>query len=436
MRKTSITLVVALVCLVPGALWADGMPPSSDKDATKAPAGAAAPAGTKVTMQDLQPDAPGQYTVQKGDTLWGIASKFLKDPWKWPQIWEMNRDQIKDPHWIYPGDVIRLDTSGGSPHLALGGGGGAGGPSGGTEAEATANVVKLDPRVRVEPLQMAIPSIPGSAIGPFLTQPLVVEPGGLDGAPTIVATEESRVIVGAGNTAYADRIGTDSGLNWQIFRQGVPLNDPETGELLGYEAKYVGDARVRRFGNPTTIEVTKAKQEVNRGDRLMPAREASVPSYVPRAPDKPIKGAIMTVAEGVSEFGQFQIVTLNRGGRDGLEIGHVLAISRRGDVVGGGSRETLSDASDHSWFAGWRNWWSGVNKGWAEMKSSAPVADAPRAQPVDDRRGGAYLGTGSIKLPDERTGLVFVFRVFEKMSYAMVMRSTRPVYVGDVVTTP
>src|SRR5262249_41913830 len=149
--------------------------PEAGKSAGKATAAGAEPAGTKVTMQDLQPNAPGEYTVVKGDTLWGIASKFLKDPWKWPQIWEMNRDQIKDPHWIYPGNVIRLDTSGGSPHLALeGGAGGAGGPSGGTEEQAVANVVKLDPRVRVEPLQTAIPSIPGTAIGPFLTQPLVV----------------------------------------------------------------------------------------------------------------------------------------------------------------------------------------------------------------------------------------------------------------------
>jgi len=416
------------------------MPPEAGKSASKAPAGGAAPAGTKVTMQDLQPNAPGEYTVVKGDTLWGIASKFLKDPWKWPQIWEMNRDQIKDPHWIYPGNVIRLDTSGGSPHLALEGGGAGGmGPSGGTEEQAVANVVKLDPRVRVEPLQAAIPSIPGTAIGPFLTQPLVVEPGGLDGAPTIVATEESRVIVGAGNTAYADRIASNSGLNWQIFRQGVPLYDPESGELLGYEAKYVGDARVRRFGNPTTLEITKARQEVNRGDRLTPARETSVPSYVPRAPDKPIKGAIMSVDEGVSEFGQFQIVTLNRGARDGIEVGHVLATYRRGEVVGGGNYDAWYMSSNPTdWFAHWSNWFRGWGSwsGWESKPAPTTVPEAPRQAPPDDRVGGATLVGGPVTLPDERTGLVFVFRVFEKMSYAMVMRSTRPVYVGDVVETP
>jgi hypothetical protein len=265
-------------------------------------------------MSDLAPDAPDQYTVQKGDTLWGIASKFLKDPWRWPQIWEMNRDQIKNPHWIYPGNVVRLDKSGANPSLSIdGGAGGPGGASGGTEAQAQANVIKVDPRIRVEPLAEAVPSIPGTAIGPFLIQPLVIEANGLDNAPTIVATSESRVVVGAGDIAYVDRVGSDSGVNWQVFRAGEALHDPETNEILGYEAKYVGDARVRRFGNPTTIEITKARKEINKGDRLAPARETSFPNYVPHAPDKPIRGAIMSVDSGVSEFGQYQIVTLNRG---------------------------------------------------------------------------------------------------------------------------
>ena len=312
MRKTIITLVVAVASLVPAATWSDGMPPSAEKTPAGAPGGPQS--GNRVTMADLAADAPNDYTVVKGDTLWGIAGRFLKDPWRWPQIWEMNRDQIKNPHWIYPGNVIHLDRSGDSPRLTMGGGPGGTGPSGGTEAEAAANIVKLDPRIRVETLETAVPSIPGSAIGPFLSQPLVVEEGGLDGAPTILATEESRVIVGQGDLAYADRIGNNDGVNWQVFRPGAVLRDPDTGEILGREAKYIGDARVRRFGNPTTLEVTKARQEINRGDRLTPARETSYPSYVPRAPDKPIKGTIMSVDGGVSELGQFQIITINRGG--------------------------------------------------------------------------------------------------------------------------
>src|SRR4051812_42581679 len=186
MRKVIISLVVALASLVPGWGSADGMPASASNAGEKATTGA----GQKVTQADLAADAPDQYTVVKGDTLWGIAGKFLKDPWKWPQIWQRNRDEIKDPHWIYPGDVIRLNRDGDSPSLALANRGADGGgmlPSGGTAADAEGNVVKIDPRVRIEALAEAIPSIPGAAIAPFLTQPLVVEEGALDGAPTIVA---------------------------------------------------------------------------------------------------------------------------------------------------------------------------------------------------------------------------------------------------------
>lgn len=403
------------------------MPPSAANAGEKQ-------ASSRVTNADLAADAPDQYTVVKGDTLWGIAGRFLKDPWRWPQVWELNRDQIKDPHWIYPGDVIRLDRSGDSPRLSLasGGAGGAGGASGGTAADAAGNLVKVDPRIRIEPLSEAIPSIPGSVIGPFLTQPLVVEAGGLDGAPTIVATEESRVIIGAGDVAYADRIASSDAINWQVFRPGTALRDPESGEVLGYEAKYVGDVRVRRFGTPTTVEVTKARQEINRGDKLTPARETTYPTYMPRSPGKPIKGAIMSVEGGVSELGQFQVVTLNRGARDGLEVGHVLAVYRRGQLVNHG-RVVPEFAPRSGGFGGSTGW---------EIKPNPVVPDPPGTpQPSGEAvavrtSDGAAATSGPLRLPDERTGLMFVFRVFEKMSYAMVMRSTRPVYVGDVVQTP
>jgi hypothetical protein len=387
------------------------MPPAPGKPAEKQGS-----AGTdKVTQADLQPDAPDSYTVVKGDTLWGISGKFLKDPYKWPQIWQMNQDQIKDPHRIYPGDVIRLDRAA----LALSLEGGAGG----AQAEAIANVVRLEPRVRVEPLQSAVPTIPGAVIGPFLSQPLVVEENGLQSAPAIVATAESRVIVGVGDTAYADRIGSSDSVNWQIFRPGQPVRDPESGEILGYEARYVGDARVRRFGHPTTLEITKARQEINRGDRLMPARETSFPAYVPRAPDKLISGAIVSVDGGVSELGQYQIVALNRGSRDGLQVGHVLASYHRGELV---------DTSGRT-----RGFIGTKDSTWSFISRPVNVVPDPPSAPVpaDGRVGIAASGT-ILKLPDERNGLVFVFRVFEKMSYAMVMSATRPIYVGDVVRTP
>jgi hypothetical protein len=412
MRKTIITLVVALASLVPGGAFADGMPPSPGKPAEKQTAAGA----TQVTQADLQPDAPDTYTVVKGDTLWGISGKFLKDPYKWPQIWQMNQDQIKNPHRIYPGDVIRLDRNAiGGPSLSM---------EGHSQADAAANVVRLEPRVRVEPLQSAVPTIPGAVIGPFLSQPLVIEENGLDTAPAIVATSESRVIVAVGDTAYADRIGSSDAVNWQIFRPGQAVKDPESGEVLGYEAKYVGDARVRRFGHPTTLEITKARQEINRGDRLMPARETSFPAYVPRAPDKPIKGAIVSVDGGVSELGQYQIVSLNRGSRDGLQVGHVLASYHRGEVVDttGRIRGYIDTKQKPLWSF--------------ETTPVNVVPDPPGSSaPYDPKVGVAATGT-TLKLPDERNGLIFVFRVFEKMSYGMVMSATRPIYIGDVVQTP
>jgi len=430
MRKTIITLVVAVASLVPAVVLADGMPPSADK-ASPAPQ----PDSSKVTMSDLAANAPDTYTVVKGDTLWGIAGKFLKDPWKWPQIWEMNRDEIKNPHWIYPGNVIRLDKTGANPRLSLEGGAGAGGPSGGTEAEAQSNVVVVNPRVRVENLETAVPSIPGSAIGPFLSQPLVIEAGSLDNAPTILATEDSRVVVGPGDVAYADRVGSSDGVNWQVYRPGEAIRDPDTGEVLGIEALYLGDARVRRFGNPTTLEITKARQEIARGDRMAPSRETSFPSYIPRAPDKPLDGTIMTVDNGVQEVGQFDIVTINRGARDGVEVGYVLASYHRGAIVNANGETHASDLAlgfkPSSWFSGWGGWGGNWN-----TKPVSPVPDAPNSPAPGTEQTGAKLAGGSIKLPDERNGLVFIFRVFEKMSYGIVMKANKPIYVGDIVRTP
>ncbi|HZZ92580.1 MAG TPA: LysM peptidoglycan-binding domain-containing protein [Usitatibacter sp.] len=399
--------------------------------AKEAPRASAKPspdaASEKVTQADLQANAPDQYTVVKGDTLWGIAGKFLKDPWKWPQIWNMNRDEIKDPHWIYPGDVISLDRSGANPSLRLGAG--VAGTEGAGAAES--NVVKLEPRVRVEPLRTAIPTIPASVLGPFLTQPLVVDASVLDGAPSILATTDERVVVGAGDVAYADRIGPGDGINWQVFRPGEALHDPETGELLGYEARYVGDARVRRYGDretATTLDIVKSEQEINRGDRLAPAREGAFPSFIPHAPAKLVRGVIMTVDGGVSEVGQFQIVAVNRGARDGIEVGHVLATVRHGQPINGyrhaGFLETMG-------WGGWGGWggWHGM-----DVKPNPVVPEPPNVHASETKAADASRGT--VRLPDERTGLLLIFRVFDKMSYGIVMRATRPIYVGDAVQTP
>jgi len=225
-------------------------------------------------------------------------------------------------------------------------------------------------------------------------------------------------------------------VNWQVYRRGDELRDPETGEVLGIEAKYVGDARVRRFGNPTTIEITKARQEINRGDRLTPARETAFPSYVPRAPDKPIRAVIMSVMDGVSELGQYQVITINRGARDGLEIGHVLASYHRGRLVTPNG-QVRDEIVEDSWYQGM--WWNRFH--WAgETKPVPVVPDSPGAgssyQSGDTSKAGASLEGAAIRLPDERNGLVIVFRVFEKMSYGLVVKASKPIYVGDVLQTP
>lgn len=313
----------------------------------------------------LADHAPERYVVVKGDTLWSIAARFLKDPWRWPELWRMNREQVKNPHRIYPGDVLVLDVSGGSPVLRL--------------AERT---VKLNPRVRSEPTkEAAIPSIPPSAIEPFLTRPRVLEKKALEAAPRIIATQDNRVVLAAGDLAYVEGLSKDQGRNWEIYRPGRALVDPDTQETLGYEATYLGQARVERFDKLSTVRITQANQEVGRGDRLFPAEERVFQPYVPHAPEKPVTGRIIAAYHGVSEVGQNAIVVIDRGARDGLEPGNVLQV-------------------------------------------------------LSSRVQTAYTDREKVDLPREPSGLVFVFKVFDRVSYALVMETRRPVAVLDLVRNP
>lgn len=327
--------------------------------------------------EGLQDNAPDRYVVVKGDTLWSIAAKFLKDPWRWPEMWKLNRDDVKNPHLIYPGDVIVLDRSGSTPELKIDMG----------------ETVKLEPRIRVEDTsRQAIPSIPASAIEPFLSRPLVIEPDGLENAPRIIAAQADRVYLGSGDVAYVSGI-KDAKVDslWQIYRQGKPLVDPETQSTLGYEAVFLGDGRVTRAGDPATIRIVSAKQEIGAGDRLVAAGPLTLKSYVPHAPDKQIRGRVIVTGNGLRETGPQNVVTINKGKNDGLEPGNVLALLRLGRTVSKTTRST-------KWF---------------------------RSDQVE-----------ATKLPDERYGLVFVFRTFDHVSYALVMSASRPVLLDDVVTTP
>src|SRR5712691_11354553 len=241
-------------------------------------AGAASPALAQGDLT-LRDNAPDRHVVQKGDTLWSIATKFLKDPWRWPEIWRMNQEQIRNPHLISPGDVLVLDRSVSPPQLRLA----EEGPAAGRPAPAGS--VKLSPQIYSEPLaREAIPAIPLKAIEPFLTQPLVIEEGGLDKAPRIIATEDNRVNVGAGNVAYVSGFGGADIPVWQVYRAGSPLVDPDSRRTLGFEAVFLGTARVTRSGEPATVRILDSKKEISAGDRLIPAPPPTIAQYVPHAP--------------------------------------------------------------------------------------------------------------------------------------------------------
>ncbi len=330
----------------------------------------------------LKNDHPDRYVVVKGDTLWGISGKFLKDPWLWPSIWKLNRDQIKNPHWIYPGDVVVLDTSSGSPQLRL-----------------LHETVTLQPGAVEEPLdKTAISTIQLNAIAPFLNQPLVIEKDQLAKSPRIIAGQDNRVVLSPGTRIYINQIEEGDGLDWYVYRPGDNLVDPDTKKVLGVEATYLGDAKITKYGQPASADITKAKEEIFTKDRLVPTGDAVVTNFVPHAPDSAISGRIIKIYGGVAEAGPQSIVSISRGSADGIEVGHVLAINRYGRVIKDPEYVKEKDAKD--------------------------------------TKSASELEPGMVKLPDERIGLLMVFRVFENVSYALVMQASEPINTLDAVTTP
>lgn len=340
-----------------------------------------------VALEDLAPNAPDSHTVQRGDTLWDISKLFLKSPWRWPQLWGMNLDQIRNPHLIFPGQVLLLDKSGGRARLRVANG--AGGPP--------TNTVKLSPSVRGELLDNgAIASIPLHLIGPFLNEAVVFENNELDQAPRIVATQEGRVLLSRGELAYV-RGELGGARDFRIFREARPMLDPLTRELLGYEGQYVGTAELLRSGGtaptadgngqdivPATFTIKTIRQEANIGDRLWRAPAMDWTAFVPHSPATALDGRIVSIYGGALRAGQSQIVAINRGKRDGVERGHVLALWRAGSRV--------TDRTDPT-------------------------------RPV-------------LQLPDERNGHIFVFRVFDRVSYALIVTTTEPVSAGDRFSQP
>jgi hypothetical protein len=384
LRRLSLWVGATLVAAASTPVLAVNYPVTDDMRST---ANQVAQAG--VPLSELAPNAPDSHTVVRGDTLWDISKLFLRSPWRWPELWGMNLEQIKNPHLIYPGQKLFLVKVGDRAMLRVGQ------PVGGTDQ--TGNAVKLSPRVRAETLDNgAIPSIPLHLIGPFLNEAVVFSTNELSTAPRNVASQEGRVLLSRGETAYV-RGDLKGNRDFRVFREAIPLRDPDNGEVLGYEARYVGTAEFVRDGGlqasldgksaqivPATFKMTTIRQEAGVGDRLAPVPQRDYAAYVPHAPAQPIKGRIITIYGEAISAGQNQIVTINRGSNDGVERGHVLALWRDGSRV--------PDTTD-------------------------------AAKPL-------------MKLPDERIGTLFIFRVFERVSYALIIQSEDPVKPGDRFSQP
>jgi hypothetical protein len=318
----------------------------------------------------LNPNHPDSYVVVKGDTLWDISGRFLQHPWLWPEVWQ-NNPQIANPHLIYPGDVITLVYVDGKPQLRVNRG---------------HSNVKLSPTAREERLDRAIPTIPIDAIKQFLTQPLVVGEGELEAAPYVVESADEHLVTGAGDRVYVRGITDTTQGRYNLYKPGEPLIDPDTKEMLGIQAIYLGDATVQKFGEPATLALERTTREVGIGDRVKSVDQDEIhASFLPHPPATDVKGRILSVLDGVSQIGRYQVVSINRGTREGMEVGHVLRIHQAGQAV------------------------------------KDKVTEAPNDK---------------ITLPDEDAGLVMLFRTFEKVSYGLVMEATRPIHVLDYVTTP
>ncbi|MFT6371785.1 MAG: hypothetical protein ACJAZT_000514 [Gammaproteobacteria bacterium] len=326
---------------------------------------------------------PETYIVQKGDTLWDISSQFLRDPWYWPEIWFKN-PQIKNPHLIYPGDMLNIIYIGGQKRVQL--------QQRGEDGKILSygsgmQIIKLSPRVRSKPIDASIPSIPIVSIRHLLSRPIVIDKNVLDNSAYVISSIDNHLANSADDTIYVRKLGASSSNDrYQLFRPNKPLKDPITDELLGYEALYIGETKLLRNGDPATLLITSSVREILPYDRLIPLDHTDFArDFFPKPPVHQVRGKIISLVDAISQLARYQTVSLNLGQRDGIETGNLLRIRHVGSVI----------------------------------------------QDLEEENSNFR-----VKLPDEEVGIVMVVRTFEKMSYGLVMEADRPISIKDYVVSP
>ncbi len=322
----------------------------------------------------LKKEHPQNYVIVEGDSLWTIAARFLRDPWRWPDIWHVN-PQIANPHMIFPGDEVELTFKDGQPQLVL---------KRARMVRSKLRTVKLSPTIRKQKLQKPIPSIPMDAIRQFLSRPNVMSKEALKNAPYIIAIQNDQLISGAGNIVYAQGVKPGNTTRYSIVREGKEYIDEIDGDeiSLGHEAIYIGEVLVNAFGSPSTMTITQSIRESLIGDRLISSNHRAAEfNFIPQAPNTGITGKIISIVDGVSRIGRYQTVVINRGSEHKVKRGHVLAILRKGESV-------------------------------------------------DDNEGD------EVSLPNAQSGYLLVFRVFKGVSYALIMKATQAIHISDIVTNP
>ena len=386
----AVTLLAA--ALSSSTAWAQNYPVTAGQRAA-----AQQVASQGIPVAELAPNAPEVYVVKRGDTLWAISGLYLRKPWRWPELWGMNMQSIANPHLIFPGQTLYLDRTGGYARLRSG-------------MPGQPEDVRISPRTRSDSLaDTALPTLQPHLIEPFLVEPQVVDADTLEKAPRIVATVDDRVLMAAGDRVYARgdmtkplEMAPGEPRYFGIYRNAVALKDPVTGEILGYEAQFVGKGELVRGESledtpnakggftseyvPATVDILSTREEVRANDRLLPTPARGFLSYVPRAPEQPVSARVVSIYGGsaFANAAQNQVVAINLGRQDGIESGHVL------QLLTGGQR--IKDTTD-------------------EAKSM-------------------------IKLPSEKNGMAMVFRTFDRVSYALILSVRNQVRVGDTLVNP